>query len=293
MFKNCPLLALSATLDKSIKICLIVEDEETKIDICKTFANSTQALLNKSAIQFDGRYSPNEDDDEYLFINNFALPEEIIKAVRNPLGLDVYAPCDGQLPPIKALLMGEEISAGRLVIAFQKFKNDQYISQTKHHLFFSNDTFRKNTKLGISVSNHIDCVFEDGKLKFTSYFFARQIFDLSQYYCEATTQEVQDFVLSDKITMANWEAFVAQANSWERRKIASIQDAGVLKKFKINQIQQIAKGQGLVLVVDKNKILLPQDKAQRKIVLGFLDEEVYKGVFTNTLYQTNSKRKAK
>lgn len=293
MFKNCPLLALIATVDKSIKVCLIVEDEETKNEICKAFSDSTQIMLkDKSAIPFDGRYSPNEDDDEYLSIDNFELPEEIIKAVRNPLGLDVYTPCDGQLPPIKALLMGEEISEDNFTIVFQKFKNDQYISQTKHHLLFSNDTFKKNTQLGISISNHIDCVFQNGKLKFTSYFFARQIFDLSRYYCEATTQEVQDFVLSDKVVMANWQTFVEQANSWERRKIASIMASGVLLKFTVSQIKKIAKNEGIDLTVDNKKIVLPQDKGKRKLVLGFLDEEVYKGAFTDIIYQTNSKRKA-
>ena len=43
--------------------------------------------------------------------------------------------------------------------------------------------------------------------------------------------DLKSFVNSDIISMENSEAFVESANTWERRKIASINDSGVLRKY--------------------------------------------------------------
>jgi len=87
--------------------------------------------------------------------------------------------------------------------------------------------------------------------------------------------------------------FVDVANTWERRKIASINDSGVLQNFTAAKIKSLGKQSGVAIEVVGKKVILPKDRAERRIVLGFLDEEVYKGVFSQTVFQTNSKRKAK
>ena len=69
-------------------------------------------------------------------------------------------------------------------------------------------------------------------------------------------------------------------------------DSGLLEKHTAKSIQKKAGEIGVSIQVEKNQIVIPTDKKQRKILLGFLDEEVYKGAFTNTVYQTNSKKKA-
>lgn len=85
---------------------------------------------------------------------------------------------------------------------------------------------------------------------------------------------------------------MSKVDTWERKKIASILDSGLLGKYNVKQIQKKANDVGLSIKVTKNQIVFPLDKRQRKILLGFLDEEVYRGVFTNSVYQTNSKKKA-
>jgi hypothetical protein len=128
---------------------------------------------------------------------------------------------------------------------------------------------------------------------FSSYHFAKQVLDLSEYYRIASTLDVRDFVSSQIVAMDEAAEFVDQANTWERRKIASINDSGILQQYTATKIKTLAKQSGLVIDVVNKKIVLPSNKAERRIILGFLDEEVYKGAFSQTLYQTNSKRKAK
>ena len=175
----------------------------------------------------------------------------------------------------------------------KKFKSDQYISASKIHLFLSGDTFVADKRIGLSIGKHVDCLFSDGKLQFTSFFFARQIFELSNYYREATNSDIIDFIGNETISMDDGEEFSKVANSWERRKIASIMDSGILRNYTATKIKSIAKQTGIELSIKDKRIVIPTDKKERRIVLGFLDEEVYKGAFSQTIYQTNSKRKAK
>ena len=156
----------------------------------------------------------------------------------------------------------------------------------------SGNTFVADKRIGLSIGKHIDCLFFDKKLQFLSFFFARQIFDLSAYYREATNSDIIDFIGDEMIAMDDVEEFSKVANSWERRKIASIIDSGILKKYTATKIKNIAKQTGVELAVQDKRIIIPTDKKRRRIVLGFLDEEVYKCAFSQTVYQTNSKRKA-
>ena len=297
MFSDSVLFAWMDTKDKSIQIKRVVEDRDTQKAIDQLFGDaSSQTVEDKTPVEFDGKYTPDPDGGEYLFIDSFLLPEEISSAIQNPQALEALVPESDEIPKIKALFVGVHSKVNGVdtyTAAFQKFKSDQYISAKKIHLFLSGDTFVADKRIGLTVGKHIDCLFVDGKLQFTSFFFARQIFDLSEYYREATNSDIIDFIGHEAISMDDSEDFSTEANSWERRKIASIMDSGILKDFTAAKIKSIAKKTGIELSVKDKKIVIPTDKKERRIVLGFLDEEVYKGAFSQTIYQTNSKRKAK
>lgn len=294
MFSNSTLFAWIEVSDKSLQVKRIVEDRTTQNAVNQIFTDAAKQLLSgKSPIQFDGKYTPHQDDDEYLYIDGFTLPHEITEALQNPQGVEAFEPNSDDFPKIRALFIGKYDGNNAYSAAFQKFKSDQYISTSKLHLFFSNNTFTADRRVGITIGKQIDCLYEDGQLRFASFHFARQIFDLSYYYREATTADVQRFVSDSIISMDGGENFSHSANSWERKKIASIMDSGTLKNYSATSIKSLAKKTGLDITVKDKKVVIPSDKKERRIVLGFLDEEVYKGVFSQNLYQTNSKKKAK
>ena len=67
-----------------------------------------------------------------------------------------------------------------------------------------------------------------------------------------------------------------------RRKIATIKDSNVLNQFSAEQIKVIAKQKvGINIEVQNKKIVFPSDKEQQKILLRCLDEEAWKGPFSN------------
>ena len=295
MFNDCPLLAMIETKKKNIVVMRICEDYESQKTIDKVFSDAAECLYkDKTAVLFDGKYTPQSEDMEILVIPQFDLPTIVKDALKNPHGLEVYSPKDGELSPIKALFIGkysDDNNIENYTVAFQKFRNDQYITATRHNLFFTGSTFVKDNRIGITVANSVDCVIKEGNLYFQSYYFAKQIFDLTGYYREASSQDVQAFVDSDLISMENSKAFVDSANTWERRKIASINDSGILKNYTAKKIRAIGNKTGVTITIVGDSIVLPENREERRIVLGFLDEEVYTGAFSQTLFQTSSKRK--
>ena len=73
-------------------------------------------------------------------------------------------------------------------------------------------------------------------------------------------------------------------------KIAMINDSQVLDNYSAKEIKSRAKLVGVDIDVKDKKIVIPNDKEKIKIILGFLDEEAYKGPFSQKTFLANSKR---
>mgnify|MGYP000849240624 CR=1 FL=1 len=292
MFDSSSILVICA--DGNDSIMRIEIDAKTQKSICETFAESVQSLTSeKEKVEFDGRYKP--EQDEILHISNFQLKDDIKDAVRNPIGVTAYEKTNGEYPAIKAVFVGEKVDEGdteKFSVAFQRFRKEQYISTSNFNLFWSNNTFRHEKSYGISISDSIDCFYApDEELQFTSFYYARQVFDLSGYYRSATTQEVASFTSNESLCFENAQDFENLANSSIRRKIAAINDSEVLKKYQAIDIKRLAQKAGISITVKNKQIVIPNDKEQIKVILGFLDEEAYRGPFSQITYLANSKRK--
>ena len=293
MFENSSIMIIKATVP--LEILRLDVDAETQTAICKTFSEATSELvLEKTRIVFDGSYKPHHD--EFLAIENFQLPDEIKDAIRDPLGVTTYQKSGDTFPEIKAIFVGERTQTDeteKFAVSFQRFRKEQYITTKWYNLFFNNETFYREKNFGISISDTVDCLFAESELQFASFYFARQVFDLSDYYRSATDQEVEAFSNSDKLHIENAEAFKMMANTWIRRKIAMINDSEVLTNYTAAKIKSLAKAVGIDIPVENKKVVIPNDKDRVKIILGFLDEEAYKGPFSQNTYLANSKRQIK
>lgn len=70
-----------------------------------------------------------------------------------------------------------------------------------------------------------------------------------------------------------------------------INDSDVLVNYKASEIKKLAKDAGITIAVENKKVVIPNDKEQIKVILGFLDEEAYKGPFSQSIFLANSKRR--
>lgn len=291
MFENSSVMVLRANTrnDEVLKIEL---NNATQNIIGTELQGALSELMGeKTIITFDGSYKPNED--EILVINNYQLSDAIKDAIRNPLGVPTYEKQDGEFPEIKAIFMGERIDNGEseeFNVVFQRFRKEQYISTKWCNLFFDNNTFIQDNRFGISIADVVDCYYSNKDLLFSSFYFARQIFDLSESYRSATDSEVMAFTGCEKLAIEDADSFKGMANTWIRRKIAMINDSQVLENYSAAEIKKRARTVGVDITIKDKKVVIPNDKEQIKIILGFLDEEAYKGPFSQRTFLANSKR---
>ena len=75
-----------------------------------------------------------------------------------------------------------------------------------------------------------------------------------------------------------------------RKLIHSIQKAEVLDKHTALKIQRIAKKLKIAVSLQDGKIVVPDNKADIKILLRFLDDGIFEASLSKKRYQTNSKR---
>lgn len=291
MFKDCSIMVIRA--DDPTQILRLEIDAETQQEICQTFSIAVERLVKgKNKILVDGNYKP--DDDEFLSIENFIIPDEIKEAIRNPIGVTAFKKENGEFPAIKAIFIGKctkENEAEELQIAFQRFKKEQNISVKGFNIFFNKDTFRRERNFGINISDSIHCYYVRGELQFFSFYIAKQIFDLTQYYRSALDPEVDEFISNKLFYVENIQKIKNMIDDNIRRKIALINDSGIIKQNSAAEIKRLAKSERINISVKNKKIIFPNDKNQLKILLGFLDEGAYKGPFTQNIYIANSKRR--
>ena len=284
------------------KIYKLEVERKAQEAICDTFATSVNSMTNgKTTHDFEVNYKP--EDDEIFRIENFLLPDEIKDAIRNPIGIDSFKKDpdihdDGNkdflgFPEIKAIFVGERIQDAEgehFNIGFQRYRKEQNLTALPFRFFYSNETFKQENNFGIGITYNLDCYYTGEELQFASFYFARQVFDLHEYYRSASDPEVEAFTKNDALVFENTDTFSSIANAYVRRKIAMINDSEVLKNYSAKKIKDIAKSSGIDIKIQNKKIVIPAEKDSALEVLAFLDEEAYRGPFTNDLLLANSKR---
>lgn len=245
-------------------------------------------------IIFDGKYKP--DFNECLVIDGFDDIDGLKEAITNSLSVPVIAPTQQALNSVKALFTGSLNSDGSCTILIQNFEKRRIIATGGWlTLVFEDSQYKRFDTVGLTVDNKLSMVLDGNRLKFFSFFYARQVFDLTQHFTVATDQDIRDFIELPIIKAATAERFFENSDTWVRRKVALIKQSGVLEDFAPVEIKRIGTEFGVNINVlnedGKDVIILPDDKAELKKVLRFLDEDYYKSSIRSLLHLTNSKVK--
>jgi hypothetical protein len=103
---------------------------------------------------------------------------------------------------------------------------------------------------------------------------------------------LREILAHQKLAAENVDVLATDTNQWFRKRFALLSDSGVLDKFSAKQIQTRSKGYGLEIHIVKGQIVFPQAKPAAKKLLQFLNEELFRGPITDTLFEANSKREA-
>lgn len=261
-----------------------------------TYLEKQEVAFNQAEaeIAFDGKYKP--DPGEVLYIDDFDDLDKLSAAVSDPMSVPEVTPSIELFDTISALFSGRVEEDKSVTVLLQNFDRRRILSTRGFTIFQADDVFKKVEGLGLTIDYKLAAILKGKRLRFSSFHNARQIFDLTAHYVEATDADIATFAEMPAIH-ANKALLVATADTWIRRKLALVQQSQILNKFALPDIRKAAEQFGLALAVESidgvDKIVLPQDKAELKTLLRFLDEDIYEAVLSKTRYVTNSKREAK
>jgi hypothetical protein len=248
--------------------------------------------LQQEEIAFDGKYKP--DEGEVLCIESYDDIDNLESAIRNPTSIDLVDPSEDFFYDIKALFSGYILTTGGVKILLQNFDRRKIISTNGLSIFHSANVYKKIEGIGLTIDHKLTATLAGGKLKFFSFHNARQIFDLSEYYKEATDDDVIDFSNLDLMKSIDNVKLLEMSDSWVRRKISLIQQSGILQSVPINEMKAVAAEFSIPFTtVTENGdelIKIPDNKSDLKKLLRFLDEDYYKSPLSKTNFITNSKR---
>ncbi len=118
--------------------------------------------------------------------------------------------------------------------------------------------------------------------------------DLTQYYKEATDEDLKEFAKNEIINVDDVTNLVKMSDSWVRRKISLVMQSGILEEMNIEE----TKGTALLFGIELNTVnvdgrptlVLPETKVELKKLLRFLDEDYFQSVLRSKPHLSNSKR---
>jgi hypothetical protein len=182
------------------------------------------------------------------------------------------------------------------VVLAQIFDRRKVLSTRGLSIFHSNNVYKKVDGIGVTIDAKLSAIIVGSNLKFSSFHIARQIFDLSQYYTEATDADINDFAALPTVQVPDVAQLIDVSDIWIRRKLALVKQSGILETVPVNVIKAAAAEFNISIVTakesDNDVIVLPRSKADLKKLLRFLDEDYYKSPLSSKNYVTNSKRPA-
>ncbi len=266
--------------DNNLKRVSLSQDLQTRLK--DYIYERIQSFINSEQIQFTGEYKPEEG--QILCIKDFENPFEDFSAPTIEI-LNVE-----DIDSIKTIVFKDDN-----YVAYQSFDKRKIIKPEKWFIIFTRDTFSKIENKGLIIEQRIDALYviKERKLLFFSYHNASKVFNISNYFREATDEEVRSFY-SNEVFSTVEDISEDMFNTRIRKKIYLIQKNEVLEKVKKNFdiVYEYSRNIGLENMFDKEnkKINFPQDKKSLERLIKFLNDDLFISPVTGILYETNSKK---
>ena len=292
MLENFQLAAI-VKQGKDHRIFRIPLHQELQSYLAQTWYEQYRSFVDDiQEIAFNAGYTPS--DHECFSLRDYDLPawlrEEDIHSVAN---LDSIANNDAMLNATKGVLAFARSDQGDELVLFQHFSLSHVI-RPGSFLFLKGDTYETTSRPGLSLKGKLNAIFfpMDRRLMFQNFRNTNAFLPLSDFYAEVSEEQIRAILAHDRIHPENTDALATGANQWFRKRFAMLRDSGILDKYTVLEITERSLGHDLVIKIVEDRILFPADRNQAKRLLQFLNEEIFRGAITSTLYETNSKREA-
>ena len=282
---------------------ILIKDNENqflRLDLDQETASGASDLFLTAAywfdkgieqlVEFDPGYKLN--DDECFVIPDFPIPEKLIGFCQQPLSADRVDSARFADLQINGIV-GYDFSAGQRRLFFQNFDSRRVLIPGRRFAIFpmaDASTFKQLTKPVLLLDANITAVWDNGTLRFKSFHLAKQLFDLSAYFTQATDAQIAKFATHNRLQCADSESFIEACNSWSRTKIALILRGGILDHATGDMIRNAAASVEYEVPMDGDRIIIPEDKGALRSLLQFLDEDIYRGPISQRRLLSSGKR---
>ena len=249
-------------------------------------------IADVQEIDFNAGYQP--EDHEQFAVVNYVLPDWLSQESSQTAGdLDAISNNQALVDSIRGIAAFARTGAGDEVILFQNFSRSHVIRPGRF-LFLQNDTYETSERPGLTLDRKLSAVFMpvDSKLLFHNFRTVNTFLPLADVYQEASEQQIREVLAHKLLAPEDVDSLSTDSNQWFRKRFAMLRDSGILEEYSAKQIQARSKGYDVEIHVSKGKIVFPADRPAAKKLLQFLNEELFRGAITETLYETNSKREA-
>lgn len=292
MLKNFHLAALTqqGNQKKLLHIPLVQTLQNTLAD---TWGQQLGVFTDHVAeIAFNAGYKP--ESHERFRLTDFDLPEPLCSI--NSLNVQNLAPIskhEETMDSIRSLVAFCRNHVGKELVLFQHFSRSHVI-EPGSFLFLQGHTYESTTRPGIQLGNRLAAVYiiREKKLLFHNFRIANTFLPLADFYEEASEKEIRKILNHKALATQNIDALAIDANQWFRRRFAMLKDSAVLDRYSPEQIKIRSRNYAIEIKLENGKIVFPAEKGAARKILQFLNEEIYRGAITDTLYETNSKREA-
>ena len=194
---------------------------------------------------------------------------------------------------IKGIVAFGQNDQGEELVLFQNFSQSRVIRPGRF-LFLEGGTYQSPQRPGLTLDGKLSAIYKpaESKLLFQNFRTVNTFLPLAEFYKEASEQEILAVLNHNLLASKDPNTMATGANQWFRKRFAMLRDSGVLDNYSAQEIKSRSNGYDVSITVRKGKIVFPADKSAARKLLQFLVEERFRGAMTETLYETNSKRKA-
>jgi hypothetical protein len=243
-------------------------------------------------IDFNPGYQP--EDHERFCLEDYEVPPGLTHEDSQTVAdLDAITNNERLVDSIRGIVAFAKNEKGEELVLFQKFSRSHVIRPGRF-LFLQNNTYETSQRPGLTLDNKLSAVYlpAEKKLFFHNFRTANTFLPLADFYEEASEEQIRNVLKHKLLAPEDADALATDSNQWFRKRFAMLRDSGVLDEYSARQIQQRSTGYDVDVRISKGKIVFPAEKPVAKKLLQFLNEELFRGAITATLYETNSKREA-
>jgi hypothetical protein len=287
---------LKRTDEPKFRVMPLVQDIIPEVETVMTAKLDMLIGNNLEIVDYQPGYILGEG--EVFKIEDEDIAKQFQDLFHNTAGLDRLAGSECENPGVGGVFGQWEIN-NRATILGQSLTSAYALHRASGITLAWHDcnNYVRLTAQGITLKKATDLVVYENEIRFINYNIAARLVDLTSHFTEATDDIIRDFVALDifSIEIGNQsDAFLQNADTWVRRKVALILKRGVLERTTVEQISRDAESKNIELDLTTQegsvRIRIPTEKPKLKMLLKFLDEDFFDGSLSGDRFITNSKR---